>query len=346
MANHTRRDVLQTLAGAALGAALFESSSSKANAASTTVKIGWQPTLNGARYFVAQHEGLFTKNGLNVESLKFTAGPAFFSAFGSKSIDVGFMGTPPAVVGIAQGVPMRIFAVENYAPGSEALVARKGSGIESLKDMKGKKIATARGSSGDYALQTALAKVGLKLSDITFLDLSVAALMPAFNRGDIDAGWYWEPWQGEMIAAGGHQVTADGQIGIAGGIVWCGQADWLSSNSDAVQRLLHAVDEATAVINKDPEKAAGYIVADLGVTKELALRVLTKEATWPTMRQEWEPGYALSINPSALKANRGLMDALIRQADFQKREGTLKTVPDFMEGIDTKSVAQFVGAKG
>lgn len=346
MAIHTRRDVLQTLASAALGAALFESSASEAKAANTTVRIGWQPTLNGARYFVAQHEGLFTKNGINVQPIKFTSGPAYFPAFTSKSIDVGFMGTPPAVVGIAQGVPMKIFAIENYAPGSEALVARKGSGIDSLKTMKGKKIATKRGTSGDYALQTGLAKAGLSLSDITFIDLDVSALMPAFNRGDIDAGWYWEPWQGQMVDAGGQQIATDGQVGVAGGIVWVAHPDWLSSNSDAVERLLHAVDEATQVINKDPQKAASYIVADLGVTQDLAMRVLTKEATWPTMRQTWEASYPLSINPASLKANKGLMDALLRQAEFQKHEGVLKSVPDFMAGIDTRFVAAFIGAKG
>jgi aliphatic sulfonates family ABC transporter substrate-binding protein len=345
MRNHSRREVLQALAGAALGTAAFQSTSTPVRAADT-VRIGWQPTLNGARYFVAMHEGLFAKNGLNVQPIKFTSGPAYFSAFGSKSIDVGFMGTPPAVVGIAQGVPMKIFAIENFAPGSEALIARKGSGIDSLKAMKGKKIATKRGTSGDYALQTGLAKAGLSLSDITFIDLDVSALMPAFNRGDIDAGWYWEPWQGQMVDAGGEQIATDGQIGVAGGIVWVAHSEWLASNADAVARLLHAIDEATAVISKDPQKAASYIVADLGVTQDLAMRVLTKEAFWPTMRQSWEPGYSLSINPAALKSNKGLMDALVRQAEFQKREGVLKTVPDFMQAIDTHFVAAFVGAKG
>ena len=345
MAIRSRREVLQALAGAALGTAAFQSASATARAAET-VRIGWQPTLNGARYFVAMHEGLFTKNGLNIQPIKFTSGPAYFSAFASKSIDVGFMGTPPAVVGIAQGVPMKIFAIENYAPGSEALVARKGSGIESLKTIKGKKIATKRGTSGDYALQSGLTKAGLTLSDITFVDLDVSALMPAFNRGDIDAGWYWEPWQGEMIDAGGHQVVSDGEIGLHGGIVWVAHTDWLASHSDAVARMLHAIDEATEVINKDPQKAASYIVADMGVSQDLAMRVLTKEATWPTMRQSWEPSYPLSINPSAMKANKGLIDALVSQAEFQKREGVLKSVPDFKNGIDAHFVATFVGAKG
>ena len=345
MRHHSRRTMLQSIAGVALGTAVFASSSREAKSAAMTVRIGWQPTLNGARYFVAQHEGLFAKNGITVEPIKFTAGPAYFSAFQSKSIDVGFMGTPPAVIGIAQGVPMSIFAIENYAPGSEALVARKASGINTLADMKGKKVATKRGSSGDYALQTALAKVGLTLSDIHFLDIDVSALIPAFTRGDIDAGWYWEPWQGEMIAAGGKQISTDGEIGLAGGIVWIAQSDWLASSAPAVQRLLAAIDQATHVITNDPQKAASYIVADLGVSQDLALRVLTKEATWPTMRQSWQAGYPLSINPAALRAGHGLMDTLQRQAEFSKRQGSLQSVPDFMKSIDTKNVAQFVGAK-
>ncbi|MGH7716943.1 MAG: ABC transporter substrate-binding protein, partial [Vulcanimicrobiaceae bacterium] len=222
---------------------------------------------------------------------------------------------------------------------------RNGSGINSLKDIKGKKIATKRGTSGDYALQTALKKVGLTLSDINFLDIDVSALIPAFTRGDIDGGWYWEPWQGEMVAAGGKQIVTDGEVGIAGGIVWVAQTDWLAQNDEIVQRLLKAVDEATAVIVKDPKKAASYIVADMGVTQELALRVLTKEASWPTMKQSWETGYPLSINPASIRGDKGLMDALSRQAEFQKNQGSLKTSPDFAKAIETKYVAQFIGAK-
>ena len=346
MRQHSRREVLQAIAGVAFGSTVFATSTREAKSASTTIRIGWQPTLNGARYFVAQHENLFAKNGVTVEPIKFTAGPPFFSAFQSKSIDVGFMGTPPAVVGIAQGVPMSIFAIENYAPGSEALVARKESGINSLADLKGKKVATKRGTSGDYALQTGLAKAGLTLSDIHFLDIDVSALIPAFTRGDIDAGWYWEPWQGQMIAAGGKQIVTDGEVGVAGGIVWVAQNDWLATSGGAVQHLLAAIDQATHVINSDPQKAASYIATDLGVTQELALHVLTKEATWPTMRQTWEAGYPLSINPSAMRADHGLIDALKRQAEFQKRQGTLQTVPDFSKSIDTKNVAQFIGARG
>ena len=161
--------------------------------ASTKIRFGWQPTLNGARYFIAHDEGLFAKNGIEVEQIKFLAGPPFFAAFQSGSIDVGFMGTPPASVGIAQGVPMKIFAVENYAPGSEGLIVTAKSGINSLKDLRGKRIAAQRGTSGEYGLITGLKSVGMTLKDIDYLTLDVTALLPAFTNGNIDGGWYWEP---------------------------------------------------------------------------------------------------------------------------------------------------------
>src|SRR5512135_1105800 len=120
MDDGARRRFLEKTGAAAIGL-MAGGSVSRALAAtsnkSTAVRFGWQPTLNGSRYFVAHDAGLFAKNGIEVEQIKFLAGPPFFAAFESGSIDVGFMGTPPASIGIAQGVPMKIFAVENYAWG-------------------------------------------------------------------------------------------------------------------------------------------------------------------------------------------------------------------------------------
>lgn len=330
---------------AATGAA-FELLRGRALAApAAKVRIGWQPSLNGARYFVAQNEGLFAKNGLDVEPIKFTSGPAFFAAFQSGSIDVAFMGTPPASIGIAQDVPMKIFAVENYSQHSEALVVRKGSGITTLRDVKGKKIASKRGTSGDYALQTGLKKVGLTLSDIQFLDIDVSTLIPAFQRGDIDGGWYWEPWQGLMRENDGKQIVTDGEIGAVIGIVWVARPQWLSDNAETVQRLLRSIDEATTIVTAQPQKAAEYIAKDLGVSKELALQVLTKEGHWPTIKESWNAAYVESINSQAVKNHKGLIAALEPLAEFQKQVRAINAVPDFAKAIDTRHVAAYLGQR-
>jgi taurine transport system substrate-binding protein len=101
--------------------------------------LGWQPTINGARFFLAEAEGLFAKEDLDVQLLKFNSGAAFFAAFQSSSIDVGFFGIPPAATAVAQGIPIKIVAVECDSGDAEGLVARQDSGIKTLSDLRGKK---------------------------------------------------------------------------------------------------------------------------------------------------------------------------------------------------------------
>ena len=165
--------------------------------------------------FVAESEDLFSKEGLDVNLIKFTAGPPFFAAFQSRSIDVGFMGLQPAVTAVAQGVPVKIVAAENDAFGAEGLVARDDSGIKMLTDLRGKKVATKRGSSAHTALLTGLQIAGLKEGDIQLVDLDVTALLPAFRKGDIQAAWYWEPWMGLLKRENGRVVATDGGYQIA-----------------------------------------------------------------------------------------------------------------------------------
>src|SRR6201996_1691296 len=310
--------------------------------ASSKVRFGWQPTLNGARYFIAHDQGMFAKNGIDVEQIKFLAGPTFFAAFQSGSIDVGFMGTPPASVGIAQGVPMKIFAVENYAYGSEGLIVTAKSGINSLKDLRGKKIAAQRGTSGEFGLIQGLKSGGMTLKDIQYLTLDVTALLPAFTNGDIDGGWYWEPWQGEMLEAGGKQIITDGEVDAAGCIVWLARPEWLAANGDTVQRILKSLDEAQASLASNTKQAADYLHNDTGVSSSLALEVLTKEAKWPTMKEEWDPNYVASINPAAIKEKKGLVAIFDKLAQYQYQVRAIDAVPDFGAAIDPSFMAKYV----
>jgi taurine transport system substrate-binding protein len=204
--------------------------------------LGWQPTMNGARFFVAEAEGLFAEEGLDVNLIKFTAGPPFFAAFQSSSIDVGFMGFQPAVTAIAQGIPISVVAVENDAGGAEGLVARQDSGIKKLADLKGKKVATKRGSSAHTALLTGLKSAGLTLSDIQLLDVDVTALIPAFRKGDVQAAWYWEPWMGLLKREGGTVVVTDRDINLPVGILWTARSAWIKDNPEGMKRLFRVLD--------------------------------------------------------------------------------------------------------
>lgn len=309
---------------------------------STIVRIGWQPTMNGARYFVATAEKLFEEQGIEVETLKFTSGPAFYAAFQSGDIDIGFMGASPAVGALAQELPISIFAVENYAKDSEGLVVRPDSGISKLADLKGKRIGITRGSSGDYSLHEMMEKAGLTEDDLEIVDLSVTNLMPAFNKGAIDGAVYWEPWQGLMRKAGGRQIATDSDVGVKMSILWLARTEWLDQNPDATQQVLKAIDQATNTIENNPEQAAKYLASGVGVSEDLAFKVITEEASWPTMEEQWKQDYVLSINPKSISQGAGLVEALNNMSEFQRSAGAVDTTPDIPAAIDTGPLEKYL----
>jgi aliphatic sulfonates family ABC transporter substrate-binding protein len=319
--------------------------SSAAQDAKIKVTMGWQPTMNGARFFVAEAEGLFAKEGLDVNLVKFTAGPPFFAAFQSGSIDVGFMGLQPAVTAVAQGIPVKIVAAENNAFGAEGLVARPDSGIKSLTDLRGKKVATKRGSSAHTALLTGLQAAGLKQEDIQLIDLDVTALLPAFSKGDIQAAWYWEPWMGLLKREGGKIIATDGDIKLPSGIVWVARETWLKDKPEAMQRLLHVLDKAAVLIREQPQAMAKLIAKRLELTEEHVYEVLTKEATWPTNSESVAEAYPFSMSVQATVNGKGMAAVLADNAKFQQTAKIIQSVPDFTKAVDPAPLATYLKSK-
>ena len=315
---------------------------SAAQDAKVKVTMGWQPTMNGARFFIAEAEGLFTQEGLELNLVKFTAGPPFFAAFQSGSIDVGFLGFQPAVTAIAQGIAIKVVAVENDAGGAEGLVARLDSGIKSLADLRGKKVATRRGSSAHTALLTGLQVGGLKETDIQLIDLDVTALLPAFRKGDVHAAWYWEPWMGLLKREGGVVVTTDRDIKLPVGILWAARESWLKDNQEAMQRLLRVLDKAALRIREQPQVVAKLVAKRLELTDDHVLEVLTKQASWPTNSESVADSYPFSMSTQATASGKGLAGVLADNAKFQQTAKIIEAVPDFTKAVDPVPLAAYL----
>lgn len=330
-----------------LAALTISQSALSVRAQETKIKVtlGWQPTMNGARFFIAEAEGLFAKEGLELNLVKFTAGPPFFAAFQSDSIDVGFLGFQPAVTAVAQGIAVKIVAVENDAGGAEGLVSRQDSGIRGLADLRGKKVATKRGSSAHTALLTGLKVGGLNESDIQLIDLDVTALLPAFRKGDVEAAWYWEPWMGLLKREGGHVVATDRDIKFPVGIVWVARERWLKDNPEAMQRLLSVLDKAAVRIREEPQVVAKLVAKRLELTDEHVLEVLTKQAAWPTNAESVADSYPFSMSVQATAAGKGLAGVLADNAKFQQAAKIIQDLPDFTRGVDPGPLAAYAKRK-
>jgi sulfonate transport system substrate-binding protein len=118
---------------------------------------------------------------------EFGSGPLVNQAFGAGAINVGFMGDTPAMFAQASNLPLEAIAVSSTNGPGTTLLARQGSGIHGLGDLRGKKIATTRNTAPDGFLLRVLAAQGLTVKDITLVDVPLLNLGNILESGTVDA---------------------------------------------------------------------------------------------------------------------------------------------------------------
>lgn len=139
----------------------------------------------------------------------FTAGPALLEALSAGAVDVGVVGNAPPVFAQAGGFAIRIIGVADGAQNNNALLVPQTSDVRKIADLKGKRVAVAKGSSGHYLLLAALRQAGLEARDVNLAYVSPVDAQNAFLNGHLDAWAVWYPYVGQAIARGA-RVLADG----------------------------------------------------------------------------------------------------------------------------------------
>lgn len=155
------------------------------------LSIAYMPNFASVGTFVAaERTGAFEEEGLNVELVEFADGPTIISAMESGSIDIGYIG-PGAHVLPIQG-QAKILAYSQIGNADEVL-ARVDRGIETLEDLRGKKIAVASGTSSEMILNLTLEEAGLTRDDVELIDMDASSIVTAMISGSIDAAATWSP---------------------------------------------------------------------------------------------------------------------------------------------------------
>lgn len=164
-------------------------------AAAERLKIGYLPVTGHAKFFVAKEQGLFEREGLDVELLEFQNSADGINALKAAKIDVGAFGTTAPLVHIAKGTDLRI--IGGIMGEDAAIVTTPGNAgkIKGVADLRGKKIATVRLASGDAVLRGALHDAGLDWKkDVQIFELkNPPAVIEALRSGQVDAGVVWGP---------------------------------------------------------------------------------------------------------------------------------------------------------
>lgn len=161
------------------------------------LKMGYPEGMTNLEVLRAQ--GLLEKRlqpfGLSVTWSSFLSASSLIEALSNGTIDFcGGGGTASIFSQAADHLFVRVAKEKYTAPKGQAILVLEDSPIQTLADLKGKKIAFDKGSSWHYVLVRALAKVGLEFSDIEPVYLTQPEALPVFRRGEVDAWVIWVPY--------------------------------------------------------------------------------------------------------------------------------------------------------
>lgn len=164
----------------------------------------------------AAHEHKFSQaTGWNVKWRRFGSGSDVIAAMASGDLKVSELGSTPLAIAASQGVNLEVFMVDYVIGKSESLIARNGTGIKTIADLKGKRVAVPFGSTSDFSLRGALAHAGVKPSQVTLLNMSPNQIVAAWKQGYIDAAYIWPPAQSKILKTG-HRLVGSDQVAAWG----------------------------------------------------------------------------------------------------------------------------------
>lgn len=283
-------------------------------------------------YRIAQEAKELEKaTGYKINWKQFGGGGEVIKAMASGAVQIGEVGSAGISAAVSRGEPLELFWILDDIGSAEALIVKNGSGINSVKDLKGKTIAVPFNSTTHFHTMVALQQAGVNPADVKILNLRPPEVRAAWQRGDIQATFIWNPVlaelkkDGKVILTSG-KISADtGKATFDGYVV---NKDWAKGHKDFMDKFVkilaasddqyrknHAKWTAGSSEAKAVAKWSGSKVED--VPEAIALY------QYPTAQEQankWLGGGKNSIAAKALAAT----------AEFQQSQKQIeKTLPDY-----------------
>jgi len=262
--------------GAALGALAFAGTAAAQDL--KEFRIGYQK--GGIFSVVKQQKTIEARlKTLGVDTVKwieFQYGPPLLEALGIGSIDIGTVGDTPPI--FAQAAGANVVYVAATPASDSALILPPDSPIKTLADLKGKKIAFARGSSSHNLTVQILAKAGLTYGDITPVYLTPADAAAAFARGSIDAWTIWDPYYAIAEKRQRARALATTQDVAGSNSFYLANRDFAKRQPVVLRAVLDELAKTTRWAGENRDKLAAAISEITGVEFE-AQQIAVNRAT-------------------------------------------------------------------
>lgn len=216
----------------------------------------------------------------NIKWTKFDSGADVNTAFVAGQLDFGALGSSPVARGLSDplNIPYKVAFILDVAGENEALVVRDEAGVDTIAQLRGKRIGTPFASTAHYSLLTTLDLNGLSANDVQLIDLQPQAILAAWERGDIDAAYTWLPTLDELRKTGRDLITSR-QLADAGKPTLdlaTVSDEFASAHPEVVDVWRQQQARALDLIREDPEAAAKAVAAEIGLTQQDVAGQLTQ----------------------------------------------------------------------
>src|SRR5690606_19228889 len=222
---------------------------------------------------IVKAKGELEKNlaaqGVNVKWVEFPAGPQLLEGLNVGSVVFGEAGEAPPIFAQAANPNLVYVANQPAAPKAEALIVQKDSPIQSIQDLKGKRVALNKGSNVHYLLLKLLEANNLSLNDIQAVYLPPSDARAAFEKGAVDAWVIWDPF----FAAAEHQiharVIATGEHLVSNHQFYLADRKFAESHPQVVQAVVNELNLTTDWVAKNQDAAAKLLQQPTGLAVDV-----------------------------------------------------------------------------
>ena len=254
---------------------------------------------------LASFDKEFAKDNIKVSYPEITVGSKQTEALAAGSLDFAHcLGGTSAILAAANGVDLKIISMYSRAP-KAFVVLVKGTAIQNIADLKGKKVAGPKGTILHQLILAALAKNGLRPDDIQFVSMDLPSSAAALMNGSVDAALSAGP---DAIRAekAGARILTNGEGLVEATIVTAVRGDFLTKQPELVKRFLTVHQAAVAHIKANPEEALQLTAAETGLPLETVRQMLP----W----YDFDP----TIKPSDIAELKRTQDFLIQNGMLKK----------------------------
>ena len=230
------------------------------------IRVAFFPSISHVVPIVGIENNIFQENLTEqkiIEVKIFDSGPQVIESLFAKSIDLAYVGPGPIINGFLKSNGQDLKILAGAANGGASFIIQKDSGLDSIENFQGKRIASPQiSNTQDVSLRHYLSTHGLepveKGGTVFVINISNPDIYTLFANGEIDGAWVPEPWATILVEElGGVRLFNESQFWPEkqfSSVLLIGRTNFIEQNPETVEKWILSNQKTAEWINSNPDK--------------------------------------------------------------------------------------------